>query len=37
VLVAVFAFVFLGERPSARDWIGILMVGAGVLILGLKR
>ena len=37
VLVAVFAFVFLGERPSARDWIGILMVGAGVLILGLRR
>src|SRR5467141_2224151 len=37
VLVAVFAFLFLGERPSGRDWIGILMVGAGVLILGLKR
>ena len=37
VLVAVFAFLFLGERPSGRDWLGILMVGAGVLILGLKR
>ena len=37
VLVAVFAFLFLGERPSARDWVGILLVGAGVLILGLKR
>jgi len=37
VLVAVFAFTFLGERPSAREWTGILMVGAGVLILGLKR
>ena len=37
VLVAVFAFLFLGERPSGRDWIGILMVGVGVLILGLKR
>jgi bacterial/archaeal transporter family protein len=37
VLVAVFAVVFLGERPSEREWLGILMVGAGVLILGLKR
>jgi len=37
VLVAVFAFLFLGERPSGRAWIGILMVGAGVLILGLER
>ena len=37
VLVAVFAVLFLGERPSGREWLGILMVGAGVLILGLKR
>jgi bacterial/archaeal transporter family protein len=37
ILVAVFAFLFLQERPSVRDWIGILMVGAGVLVLGLKR
>jgi len=37
VLVALFAFAFLGERPSVREWTGILMVGAGVLILGLKR
>jgi len=37
VLVAMFAFLFLGERPSGREWLGILMVGAGVLILGLKR
>ncbi len=37
VLVAIFAFVFLGERPSAREWLGIAMVGAGVLILGWKR
>ena len=37
VLVAVFAFVFLGERPSAREWLGIAMVVAGVLILGWKR
>jgi len=37
VLVAVFAVVFLGERPSARDWLGIGLVTAGVLLLALKR
>jgi transporter family protein len=37
VLVAVFAFVFLGERPSLRDWSGIAMVAAGVLLLAFKR
>jgi transporter family protein len=37
LLVALFAVVFLGERPSGREWIGILMVGAGVLILGFRR
>ena len=37
VLVAVFAFVFLGERPTGRDWLGIALVAAGVLLLALKR
>lgn len=37
VLVAIFAFIFLHERPSVREWVGILMVGSGVLILALKR
>ena len=37
VLVAVFAFVFLGERPSLREWTGIAMVASGVLILAFKR
>jgi transporter family protein len=37
VLAVVFAFVFLGERPSSREWLGILMVGVGVVILGWKR
>lgn len=37
VLVAVAAFVFLGERPTSREWLGIAMVGAGVVILSLKR
>lgn len=37
VLVAIFAVTFLGERPVFREWIGILMVAAGVLVLTLKR
>ncbi len=37
VLVAVFAFAFLGERPSLREWSGIAMVAAGVLVLAIKR
>ena len=37
VLVAIFAFAFLGERPILREWIGIAMVAGGVLILALKR
>lgn len=37
VLVALFAVVFLNERPSLREWIGISMVAAGVFILAIKR
>ena len=37
VLGAIFAFAFLGERPSAREWTGIAMVAGGVLVLALKR
>lgn len=37
VLVAVFAFAFLGERPSLREWAGIAMVAAGVFVLSFKR
>ena len=36
-LVAVFAVRFLGERPAIRDWIGIGMIAAGVLILAFGR
>ena len=36
VLVAVFAFAFLGERPSPREWAGIAMVAGGVLVLAFK-
>ena len=37
VLVAIFAFAFLGERPSLREWAGIAMVAGGVLVLAIKR
>lgn len=37
VLVAILAFAVLGERPSSREWLGIVFVAIGVLILGLKR
>ncbi len=36
VLVAVFAYLFLGERPSAHEWLGIGMVAAGVLLLAFR-
>ena len=36
VLVAIFAFTFLGERPSLREWGGIVMIAAGVMVLAFK-
>jgi len=37
VLVALFAVLFLGERPSLREWSGIALVASGVLVLAFKR
>jgi transporter family protein len=37
VLVAIFAVIFLNERPSIREWMGILLVGIGVVILSFRR
>ncbi|HTY78591.1 MAG TPA: EamA family transporter [Candidatus Bathyarchaeia archaeon] len=37
VLVALFAFMFLHERPTGREWLGIVMVAAGVLVLALRK
>ena len=37
VLVTTFAVIFLGERPSGQDWVGIGLVAAGVLTLAFKR
>lgn len=36
VLVAIFAFAFLEERPTLREWVGILMVACGVVVLAFK-
>lgn len=36
-LAVIFAVIFLGERPTSRDWTGILLVCAGVLVLAIKR
>lgn len=37
VLVALFAFVFLGERPSATGWAGIGLIAAGAVLLAVRR
>lgn len=37
VLVALFAFAFLGERPSLKEWTGIGFFALGVFILSLKK
>jgi bacterial/archaeal transporter family protein len=37
VLVALFAVIFLGERPALKDRLGILLVASGVVLLAFKR
>jgi bacterial/archaeal transporter family protein len=36
VLVALFAFAFLGERPSTAGWLGISLIAAGAIIIAVK-
>ncbi|MGY3857863.1 EamA family transporter [Aeromonas intestinalis] len=36
VLVVVFAVLFLGERPSLREWFGIGLIASGVMVLAFK-
>jgi transporter family protein len=36
VLVTLFAFAFLGERPSAAGWTGIGLIAAGTVIIAIK-
>ena len=37
VLVAIFAVIFLGERPVAKDWVGIALITAGAVLIAIKR
>jgi transporter family protein len=37
VLVAVFGFWFLGERPTGLNWLGIALIAAGAILVGWKR
>lgn len=36
VLVVLFGVLFLGERPSGAEWIGIALIAAGAVIIALK-
>jgi transporter family protein len=36
VLVAIFAFIFLGERPSVQGWFGIALIAAGAVVIAYK-
>lgn len=36
VLVAVFATLFLGERMSMINWLGIVLIGCGVVLVALR-
>jgi transporter family protein len=37
VLVAIFAFLFLGERPSSQNWLGIALIAAGAVLIAYRR
>jgi transporter family protein len=36
VLVAIFAVMFLGERPSLPNWLGIFLIAAGAVLIAIK-
>lgn len=36
VLVAVFGVVFLGERLSATNWIGVLLIAGGAVLVAMR-
>ncbi len=37
VMVAILAFIFLGEKPIMKDWLGILLVASGLILIAIKR
>ena len=36
VLVAVFGVTFLGERLTTMNWLGILLIGSGAILVGMR-
>ncbi|MBA8878569.1 EamA family transporter [Phyllobacterium myrsinacearum] len=36
VMVAIFGVAFLGEKLSGLNWLGVLLIGAGVILLSFK-
>lgn len=36
VLVAVFGMIFLGERLSAANWLGVTLIGAGAVLVAYR-
>lgn len=36
VLVAVFGVIFLGERLSAANWLGVTLIGAGAVLVAYR-
>ena len=37
VLVAVFAVLFLGERLSGPNWLGVALIGGGAILVAYKE
>jgi transporter family protein len=37
VLVVIFAFIFLKERPSGAEWVGISLIASGILFMALNK
>jgi transporter family protein len=36
VLVAVFGVVFLSEKLSARNWLGVLLIASGAILVAMR-
>jgi transporter family protein len=37
ILVAIFGVTFLGEKLSLRNWIGVILISIGAILVGFKR
>jgi transporter family protein len=36
VLVAIFGVIFLGERLTAANWLGVALIGAGAILVAYR-